>query len=105
MDRVRASRWDVLVSDIGLPLEDGYSLLRRVRALSPEQGGRTPAIALTAYASGDDRARALAAGFEAHVTKPVEPQELAAAVASIMSARDACAPSEAMRSRRVDLTA
>jgi PAS domain S-box-containing protein len=82
---------DVLVSDIGLPMEDGYSLLRRVRELDAASGGKIPAIALTAYASGDDRARALAAGFEAHVTKPVEPQELAAAVASLVHARRASA--------------
>ena len=84
MERLREGGLDILVSDIGLPLEDGYSLLRRVRAFTGEESGRIPAIALTAYASGDDRARALAAGFEAHVTKPVEPQELAAAVAALV---------------------
>ena len=65
---------DVLVSDIGLPGEDGYALLRQVRA--QEGTARLPAVALTAYAHAHDRARALAAGFEAHVAKPVEPEEL-----------------------------
>jgi len=72
-------RWwrpDVLVSDIGMPEEDGYALLRRVRALPPEQGGLTPAIALTAYAGGQDRQRAIEAGFQAHLAKPIEPSTL-----------------------------
>ncbi len=87
LESLKAGAFDILVSDIGLPSEDGYSLLRRVRELPADEGGRIPAIALTAYASGDDRARALAAGFEAHVTKPVEPQELAAAVAELAARR------------------
>ncbi len=80
---LRASPPDVLVSDVGMPREDGYSLIKRVRALSIEQGGRTPAVALTAYARAEDRARALAAGFDHHVTKPVEPQELLLVVADL----------------------
>ena len=74
-------RPDVLVSDIGMPHEDGYDLIRRVRALSPGQGGQTPAVALTAYAREEDRARALAAGYDAHVAKPVESAELVKVVA------------------------
>jgi signal transduction histidine kinase/DNA-binding response OmpR family regulator len=73
---------DVLISDIGMPGEDGYELIRKVRAMDPEQGGRIPAVALTAYARGEDRLRALSAGFQMHVAKPVEPAELAAVVAS-----------------------
>ncbi|HEX3203098.1 MAG TPA: response regulator [Nitrospiraceae bacterium] len=73
---------DVLVSDIGMPGEDGYELIRQVRAMDPQQGGRIPAVALTAYARGEDRLRALSAGFQMHVAKPVEPAELAAVVAS-----------------------
>jgi PAS domain S-box-containing protein len=73
----------VLLSDIGMPGEDGYSLMRRVRELSPERGGRTPAAALTAFARGEDRRRALHAGFQMHVAKPVEVQELAAVVANL----------------------
>jgi len=73
----------VLISDIGMPGEDGYSLIRRVRELPPERGGRTPAAALTAFARGEDRRRALHAGFQMHVSKPVEVQELAAVVANL----------------------
>jgi signal transduction histidine kinase/DNA-binding response OmpR family regulator len=73
----------VLLSDIGMPLEDGYSLIRLVRSLPPEQGGNVAAAALTAYARSEDRVRALAAGYQTHVTKPVEPAELVAVVASL----------------------
>jgi signal transduction histidine kinase/CheY-like chemotaxis protein len=74
---------DVLVSDIEMPGEDGYALIRQVRARAPERGGQTPAAALTAYARAEDRMRALLAGFQIHVPKPVEPAELAAVVASL----------------------
>jgi len=74
---------DVLVSDIGMPLEDGYSLIRKVRQLSAEQGGEIPAIALTAYARAEDRMKAIASGFQMHISKPVEPAELATVVASL----------------------
>ena len=73
----------VLVSDIEMPGEDGYALIRRVRALEAERGGRIPAAALTAYARSEDRMRALSAGFQVHVPKPVEPAELIAVVASL----------------------
>lgn len=73
---------DVLVSDIGMPGEDGYELIRKVRAMDPERGGRIPAVALTAYARVEDRLKALSAGFQMHISKPVEPAELAAVVAS-----------------------
>ena len=66
----------ILLSDIGLAGEDGYDLIRRVRALSPDRGGDTPAVAVTAYASGEDRRRALDAGFQSHITKPVDQIEL-----------------------------
>jgi CheY-like chemotaxis protein len=74
---------DVLISDIGMPEEDGYSLIARVRALGAEHGSTVPAIALTAYAKEEDRRRALNAGFQVHVAKPVEPLELAAVVADL----------------------
>jgi len=77
------SRPDVLVSDIGMPGEDGFDLIAMVRAMGPERGGDIPAIALTAYASAEDRARVFAAGFQRHVAKPVEPSSLATAVASL----------------------
>jgi signal transduction histidine kinase/ActR/RegA family two-component response regulator len=71
---------DVLVSDVGMPFEDGYALIRRVRARQPQRGGLVPAIALTAYASPTDRLTALSAGYQAHVAKPYEPAEVAALV-------------------------
>jgi signal transduction histidine kinase/ActR/RegA family two-component response regulator len=76
-------RPDVLVSDIEMPGEDGYTLIRNVRALAAANGGATPAIALTAYGRPQDRVRALAAGFNMHVPKPVDPGELTAIVAGI----------------------
>jgi PAS domain S-box-containing protein len=74
---------DVLISDIGMPGESGYDLIRKVRSLEPEQGGRVPAVALTAYAAAADRRRALLAGFQTHLAKPVEPDELLAVIASL----------------------
>ena len=79
----RSWRPDVLVSDLAMPSEDGYMLLARIRALGEEEGGKTPAIALTACASADDRAKALASGFDAHLAKPVGAMELAGAVAKL----------------------
>ncbi|MEH1888646.1 MAG: ATP-binding protein [Nostoc sp.] len=73
----------ILVSDIGMPQEDGYTLIRQVRALPKDQGGRIPAVALTAYARAEDRTQALLAGFQLHVPKPVNAGELAAAVANL----------------------
>jgi len=75
---------DLLISDIGMPGEDGYSLISQVRALATEQGGRVPAVALTAYARVEDRARALTAGFNMHVAKPVEPAELLTLLSSLV---------------------
>jgi PAS domain S-box-containing protein len=74
---------DVLVSDIGLPGEDGYALIRKVRLLEAERGGHVPAVALTAYAGEEMSARARLAGFQMHIPKPVEPAELIATVASL----------------------
>jgi PAS domain S-box-containing protein len=80
----QSPRPDLIVSDIAMPGEDGYSLMRRVRALGPEQGGRIPAIAVTAYSRTKDRVQALAAGFQMHVPKPVNASELAHAITSII---------------------
>lgn len=79
-------RWqpDVLISDIGMPQEDGYSLIRQVRSLPPDQGGNIPAAALTAYAGLEDRLRAIQAGFQLHLPKPIEPAELAIVIASLV---------------------
>jgi signal transduction histidine kinase/ActR/RegA family two-component response regulator len=85
-------RPDVLISDIAMPDEDGYALIQSVRMLPPDRGGVTPAIALTAYAREEDRARALAAGFQAHMSKPVEPDELVELVSQVAAA-NAPAPS------------
>jgi signal transduction histidine kinase len=75
---------DVLVSDLGMPREDGFDLISKIRALEPERGGRIPAIALTAYARSEDRTRALAAGYEIHVPKPVEPAQLSNALGDLV---------------------
>ncbi|MEO5718225.1 MAG: ATP-binding protein [Chthoniobacterales bacterium] len=80
---VKALRPDVLLSDIEMPNESGYDLIRQVRALSLEEGGGTPAAALTAYARAADRTQALRAGFQMHVPKPVEPSELIAVIANL----------------------
>jgi CheY-like chemotaxis protein len=80
LDVLKDTWVDVLVSDIGMPGTDGYDLIARVRTLEREHGGRIPAIALTAYASEEDRDRALAAGFSQHLAKPVSPGALARAV-------------------------
>ncbi len=74
---------DVLVSDIGMPMVDGYEFITQVRSLGAEHGGDLPAIALTAFARADDRARALRAGYTVHLSKPVEPANLIAIVASV----------------------
>ncbi|HZG54448.1 MAG TPA: ATP-binding protein [Pyrinomonadaceae bacterium] len=77
------SKPDILISDIGMPREDGYEFIVKLRAAEAVSGGRVPAIALTAYARVEDRVRALNAGFQVHVPKPIEPIELLAVVASL----------------------
>jgi PAS domain S-box-containing protein len=79
---------DVLISDIGMAGENGYELIKKVRSLEPERGGRVPAVALTAYAAAADRRRALLAGFQTHLAKPVEPDELLAVIASLSSQQE-----------------
>ncbi|WP_437719824.1 PAS domain S-box protein [Sorangium sp. So ce861] len=80
-------RPDVLVSDLGMPGEDGFQLIRRVRGLDPARGGATPAVALSALARAEDRARALGAGYQAHVAKPLDPAELVGVVAALARQR------------------
>jgi CheY-like chemotaxis protein len=83
LDRFDDAKPDVIVSDIGMPEMDGLSLIRKIRELPPGRGGRTPAVALTAYARGEDAERAFAAGFQMHVAKPSEPARLATVVANL----------------------
>jgi CheY-like chemotaxis protein len=84
LDLLESNRLDFLISDLGMPSEDGYELIRRVRGLPAERGGDTPAAALTAYARPDDRYRALRAGFQVFIAKPIDPETLVSTVASLM---------------------
>jgi signal transduction histidine kinase/CheY-like chemotaxis protein len=81
---VRELHPDVLLSDIGLPLVDGYTLVRDLRSFSDAEGGRTPAVAITAYARPDDARKALAAGYQRHLTKPVDPSQLVTAIVEML---------------------
>jgi len=101
------ARPDVLISDVDMPVEDGYDLIRRVRKLPVEAGGRTPAIACTGYSRAEDRARAMSAGFDAVVAKPVDLDLLVDTIAHVAGVRDpgvgeedaaACAVAAARRS-------
>ena len=83
LQMLAVERPDALVSDIGLPDEDGYGLIRQIRQYEVEHGGFLPAVALTGYARAEDRARILAAGFQTHLPKPVDPVELTAAIVTI----------------------
>ncbi|WP_243147506.1 response regulator [Scytonema sp. UIC 10036] len=76
---------DLVMSDIGMPKIDGYMLMRKIRSRSPEQGGLVPAIALTAYAGEYDQQQALKLGFQKHISKPVDPEELVNAIASLIA--------------------
>ncbi|HEU5249428.1 MAG TPA: response regulator [Thermoanaerobaculia bacterium] len=91
-EAIGAAPPDVLVSDIAMAGEDGYSLVRRLRLLPPEQGGRVPAIAVSAYAREEDRLRAVAAGFQQHVAKPLDPADLVTLVARLARRDSAPAP-------------
>jgi signal transduction histidine kinase/ActR/RegA family two-component response regulator len=77
-------RPDVLLSDIGMPVKDGYQFMQELRRRTPEEGGRTPAIALTAFARSEDRTRAMMAGYQVHISKPIHTHELLATVASLV---------------------
>jgi CheY-like chemotaxis protein len=83
LELLKSVRPDVIVSDIGMPGTDGYQFMRMVRALPDEEGGRTPAVAATAFAREEERTKALLSGYQAHVTKPVDANELAAVVATL----------------------
>jgi len=97
LEILASARPDILVSDIGLPEMDGYELMRRIRRLGADSGGRIPAVALTAFARSEDRTRALRAGYQTHLAKPIEPAELVAAVASfadLVASRQKTGPSD-----------
>jgi len=79
---------DVLVSDIGMPDQDGYELVRKLRGLPPEKGGNTPAIALTGYASRKDKERALSSGYQQHMAKPIEQADIVKAIAALVGRDD-----------------
>lgn len=83
LEAIREKTFDVLISDIGMPEEDGFSLIRKVRALDKEQGGQIPAAALTAYVGEEDQKKVLESGFQIHVPKPVDPSELVMVVANL----------------------
>ncbi|HEX8118031.1 MAG TPA: response regulator, partial [Pyrinomonadaceae bacterium] len=85
LELLRQAEVDVLISDIGMPAEDGYALIGQARSLTAGRARRPPAVALTAYASEADRRRALAAGFDAHIPKPVEPAELVSVIAGLVA--------------------
>jgi CheY-like chemotaxis protein len=83
LEEIARRKPDVIISDIGMTGENGYALIRKVRALAPKAGGHIPAIALTAYAGAADRRRALLAGFQTHLAKPVDPADLIAVILSL----------------------
>jgi PAS domain S-box-containing protein len=87
LSALEREKFDVLLSDIGMPGEDGYALIRKVRALPAEKGGTIPAAALTAYARDEDRVKALLAGFQIHIPKPINPTEVNVVVASLAGRR------------------
>ena len=84
LEKLKQTKTDVLVSDIGMPLEDGYSLVERLRKLPAENGGEIPAVALTGFAREEDNRRALVAGFNKHVAKPIDPENLVREIAELM---------------------
>jgi PAS domain S-box-containing protein len=92
LEHISTGRPDVLVCDIGMPGEDGYSLIRRLRVLEQRQENALPAVALTAYARSEDRTKAIRSGFQNHLAKPVEPAELLAVVSSLAARKPAIPP-------------
>ncbi|MGH1394479.1 MAG: response regulator, partial [Trichormus sp.] len=78
------SKPDILISDIGMSDEDGYSLMRKLRRIEAQQGGHIPAIALTAFSGKEDRLAALEAGFEQHLVKPIDPNQLITTITNLL---------------------
>ena len=83
LESIETWKPDVMIADIGMPVEDGYALIRKLRVLPKDRGGQTPALALTAYARTEDRARALAEGYQVHLAKPVDRYDLADVIANL----------------------
>jgi CheY-like chemotaxis protein len=83
LDAVKSFRPDVVISDIGMPGKDGYQFIRELRQIAQDVGRKFPTIALTAFARSEDRTRAMMAGYQVHIAKPIEPQELLATVGSL----------------------
>jgi signal transduction histidine kinase/ActR/RegA family two-component response regulator len=83
LEEIRLQLPDVLLSDLGMPDQDGFDLIRALRALPPERGGEIPAVAVSAFARSEDRRRAMIAGYQTHLAKPLEPSELITVVASL----------------------
>lgn len=94
LEALQQQPFDLLVADIGMPGKDGYDLIRRVRALPPDRGGEVAALAVTAYGRPEDRLRALAAGYQRHLAKPVMPGELVVVAASLFRRPPGQAPGE-----------
>jgi PAS domain S-box-containing protein len=88
LSKFQPGRYDAMLADIGMPEVNGYELIARVRSLGPEKGGDVPAIAVTAYAGKEDRLRAIASGFQYHLSKPVEPGELVGAIATLIRSEE-----------------
>ncbi len=93
LDALDRARFDVLISDLAMPDRDGYDLIRMVRERAPERGGRIPAVALSAYARGEDRTQAIAAGYDRFLAKPVEPADLVSTVSALAVLRRSLARS------------
>jgi signal transduction histidine kinase/CheY-like chemotaxis protein len=88
LEKLQSLRADILVSDIGMPEIDGYEFIRQVRSLSEDAGGKIPAIALTAYARTSDRSRALFAGYQRYITKPIDPNELVKTITNLLRKKE-----------------
>jgi CheY-like chemotaxis protein len=87
LDAMRSQRFDVVVSDLGMPAEDGNSLIRKIRLLPETAARHVPALALSAYARSEDRAAAFRSGFDMHLAKPIDPAELLLVIARLVSRR------------------
>ena len=87
VEEVDLAAFDLLISDMHMPIKDGHSLIREIRQLPVERGGRIPAIAITAYAQHDVLARAISEGYTVYMTKPVEPKELVTTAERLLAAK------------------